>query len=390
MIIHTESKPKAPEEQKLYGHYPNNGTRAINKLLVQLLGSEEVVAVVRDDGDVEAYYTRHIYSAIEKRAYHDSALGILSADVKPFFHRSVGLSAWGLAIHSTARMIAVSANTHATTVFTFALIDGELDDEDDLPTEDEVYYYGMRGAVPPNDRRKNDVRILAHTGGTQNLPDIAFCNTGDDPAGRWLLTGDLLGQVAAWDVHSLQLNQVVNTAFSPPIWKIPKGGMDGRNGVWGLLFLDPLSFRHTTTIEEALGVSLKQTGLDLYKEKDNAIWDMGKTVDRIAHVRRPFSDVGRPVEVQNGNFAHPLEASRHRSDGFSARNSVLTGTGTDRGSEAEDEDEEVREEAEERDDEDNFWDSDDSYDETGYDSAEDTHMTFHRRDGTTFEVEKPK
>ena len=388
MIVHTEPKPKTPEEQRHYGHYPNNGTRAINKLLVQLLGHEEVVAVVRDDGDVEAYYTRHIYNAIEKRAYYDSALGILSADVRPFFHRSVGLSAWGLAIHSTARMIAVSANTHATTVFTFALTDGELDDDDDLPNEDEVYYYGMRGAVPPNDRRKNDVRILAHGGGTQNLPDIAFCNTGNDPAGRWLLTGDLLGQVAAWDVHSLQLNQVVNTAFSPPIFQMPKGAMDGRNGVWGLLFLDPLSFRNTTTIEEALGVSPEQTNLDLDREKDNAIWDMGKTVDCIAHVRRPFKDVGRPIEVQNGNFAHPLESSRYRSDGLSDRHPI--DSEIDRGSEAGEEQPGDEEEAEEDADDNSLWDSDDSYDENGYDSAEDTHMTFHRRDGTTFEIAKPK
>jgi hypothetical protein len=133
LIINTESRPRAPEEQRLYTHYPENGTRAINKLLVQLLGSEEVLAVVRDDGDVEAYYTRHIYNAIEKRAYYDSDLGILSADVKPFFHRNVGSSAWGLAIHSTARMIAVSANTHAATVFTFALTDGESEDESDFP-----------------------------------------------------------------------------------------------------------------------------------------------------------------------------------------------------------------------------------------------------------------
>jgi hypothetical protein len=386
LIINTESRPRAPEEQRLYTHYPENGTRAINKLLVQLLGSEEVLAVVRDDGDVEAYYTRHIYNAIEKRAYFDSDLGVFSADVKPFFHRNVGSSAWGLAIHSTARMIAVSANTHAATVFTFALTDGESEDEDDFPDEDEVYYYGMKGVVPPNDRRKNDVRILAHVGGTQNLPDIAFCNTGDDPAGRWLLTGDLLGQVAAWDVHSLQLNQLVNTAFSPPIWKIPKGGMDGRNGVWGLLFLDPLSFRNTTTIEEALGVSSTQAGVDLQKEKDNAIWDLGKTVDCIAHVRRPFKEVGKPVEVKNGNYAHPLEVSRHRSDGPSVRRSAHTDTEVDRNSEAEEEDGE----AEEANDDNSLWDSDDSYDENGYDSAEDTHMTFQRRDGTTYEVVKPK
>jgi hypothetical protein len=383
LIIHTESKAKTPEEQRLYGIYTGLGTRAINRLLVQLLGNEEVVAVVRDDGDVEAYYTQHICTAIEKRAYDDS--DIPSVEVKPFFHRSVGLSAWGLAIHSTARMIAVSSNTHAATVFTFALTDGESDDEDDFPDEDEVFYYGMKGAVPPNDRRKNDVRILAHSEGKQNMPDIAFCNTGDDPAGRWLLTADLLGQVAAWDVHSLQLNQLVKTAFSPPIFQIPKGGMDGRNGVWGLLFLDPLSFRNTATIEEALGVSPEQTNVDLQREKDNAIWDLGKTVDRIAHVRRPFKDVGKPVEVKNGDFAHPLEVSQNRSDGTPVRRPVRTDVDVDHISGVEEEEEQAEES-----DNGNIWDSDDSYDDTGYDSAEDTHMTFQRRDGSTFQVVKPK
>ncbi|KAH0385428.1 hypothetical protein KCU92_g3607, partial [Aureobasidium melanogenum] len=392
LIIHTDPKPKTPEEQRLYGRYAGYGTRAINKLLVQSLGNEEVVALVRDDGDVEAYYTRHIHSAIEKRAYYDSTLGILSTDIKPFFHRSVGLSAWGLAIHSTARMIAVSANTHATTVFTFALTDGDPDDDGEISDEDEVYYYGMSGVVPPNDRRRNDVRILAHSGGTHNLPDICFCNTGHDPAGRWLLTADLLGQVAAWDVHSLQLNQLVNTALSPPVFQVPRDRFDDRNGVWGLLFLDPLSFRTTTTIEEALGVPLNQAGLDLEKEKDNAIWDLGKTVDCIHHVRRPFKDVGRPVEVSNGNFAYPLELPRHRNHESSGRHSVRrTNTDADRSSEEEgqEEEEEEEEEIEESNEENDPWDSDDSY-ENGYDSAEDTHVAFTRRDGTICQIEKPK
>ncbi|KAI4731082.1 hypothetical protein E4T49_01210 [Aureobasidium sp. EXF-10728] len=387
LVVHTDKKLKTPEEQRLYGHYADHGTRAINKLLVQLLGNEEVVAVVRDDGDVEAYYTRHIYNAIEKRAYHDSTLGILSTDIRPFFHRSVGLSAWGLAIHSTARMIAVSANTHETTVFTFALTDGVSDDEDIFPDEDEVYYHGMSGVVPPNDRRKNDVRILAHSGGTDNLPDIAFCNTGHDPVGRWLLTAGLLGRVAAWDIHSLQLNQIVSTALSPPIFRIPKDNFDGRNGVWGLLFLDPLSFRTTDTIEEALGVPSSHVGVDLEREKDNAIWDLGKTVDCIGHVRRPFKDVGSPVVVSNGNYACPLELARHGTPGPSTTTPVRrTNVDVDRSSEEED----GEEEGEESNDENHQWDSDDSDDGTGYDSAEDTHVTFPRPDGTMWQIAKPK
>ncbi|KAG9986589.1 hypothetical protein KCU72_g21733, partial [Aureobasidium melanogenum] len=233
------------------------------------------------------------------------------------------------------------------------------------------------------------------SGGTHNLPDICFCNTGHDPAGRWLLTADLLGQVAAWDVHSLQLNQLVNTALSPPVFQVPRDRFDDRNGVWGLLFLDPLSFRTTTTIEEALGVPLNQAGLDLEKEKDNAIWDLGKTVDCIHHVRRPFKDVGRPVEVSNGNFAHPLELPRHRHHESSRRHSVRrTNTDADRsseeeGQEEEEQEEEEEEETEESNEENDPWDSDDSY-ENGYDSAEDTHVAFTRRDGTICQIEKPK
>jgi hypothetical protein len=152
-----------------------------------------------------------------------------------------------------------------------------------------------------------------------------------------------------------------------------------------LLFLDPLSFRNTATIEEALGVSPEQTNVDLQREKDNAIWDLGKTVDRIAHVRRPFKDVGKPVEVKNGDFAHPLEVSQNRSDGTPVRRPVRTDVDVDHISGVEEEEEQAEES-----DNGNIWDSDDSYDDTGYDSAEDTHMTFQRRDGSTFQVVKPK
>ncbi|THW10799.1 hypothetical protein D6D23_10581 [Aureobasidium pullulans] len=382
LIIDTETKPQSPEDQRHYGRYANRGTRAINRLLVQLLGTEEIIAVARDDGDVEAYYIRHIYSAIEKRAYYDNTLGILGTDVKPFFQRNVGLSAWGLAIHSTARMIAASSNTHATTVFAFALTDGEPEDEIDLSDEDEVYYYAMNEVKPPNDRRKNDVRILAHAQGSQNLPDIAFCNTGNDPAGRWLLTADILGQVATWDVHNLQLIQLVNAALSPPVFSIPSGWMDPRNGVWGLLFLDPLSFRNTETVEEALGISEDQPSVDLQKVKDTAIWDLGRTVDRLENVRRPFKDFGKPVEVKNGNYADPLEMSRQTanvsSSGTTSRRSHSQISSTI--------EEEEEDESEDRMPE----DSDDSDDEVGYDSAEESHVTVQRQDGSLFQVEKPK
>ncbi|KAI5245863.1 hypothetical protein E4T43_02952 [Aureobasidium subglaciale] len=384
LVIETDKRPFSPEDQEIYGVYANQGTRTINRLLVQRLGTEEVVAVVRNDGDVEAYYTRHIHQAIEKRAHDENTLGVSATDVRPFFHRTVGDSAWGLAIHSTARMIAVSANTHWTTVFTFALTDGEPDDQNDPLDGDDVHYFAMRGTPPPNDRRKNDVRILAHSGGKQNLPDIAFCNTSNDPAGRWLLTADILGTVAAWDVHNMQLMQLVNTAMNPPLFPIPSGYMDTRNGVWGLMFLDPLSFRAADTVEEAFGISPRQVGFDLRKEKDSAIWDLSRTMEQIDHVRRPFKDVGKPVKVRNGNYADPLETSRQAPNG-----SPIPVNGSSRRVHVEREDNSSEEDSE-GDDEDDLEDEDDSDVDYAYDSAEETHVAVQRRDGTIYQVEKPR
>ncbi|KAI5207560.1 hypothetical protein AUEXF2481DRAFT_36532 [Aureobasidium subglaciale EXF-2481] len=384
LVIETDKRPFSPKDHEIYGVYANQGTRTINRLLVQRLGTEEVVAVVRNDGDVEAYYTRHIHQAIEKRAHDKNTLGVSATDVRPFFHRTVGDSAWGLAIHSTARMIAVSANTHWTTVFTFALTDGEPDDQEDPPDGDDVHYFAMRGTPPPNDRRKNDVRILAHSGGKQNLPDIAFCNTSNDPAGRWLLTADILGTVAAWDVHNLQLMQLVNTAMNPPLFPIPSGYMDTRNGVWGLMFLDPLSFRAADTVKEAFGISPRQVGFDLRKEKDSAIWDLSRTMEQIDHVRRPFKDVGKPVKVRNGNYADPLETSRQAPNG-----SPIPVNGSSRRVHVEREDNSSEEDSE-GDDEDDLEDEDDSDVDYAYDSAEETHVAVQRRDGTIYQVEKPR
>ncbi|KAG9714484.1 hypothetical protein KCU73_g16194, partial [Aureobasidium melanogenum] len=63
-------------------------------------------------------------------------------------------------------------------------------------------------------------------------------------------------------------------------------------------------------------------------------------------------------------------------------------TDADRSSEEEGQEEE-EEETEESNEENGPWDSDDSY-ENGYDSAEDTHVAFTRRDGTICQIEKPK
>lgn len=46
---------------------------------------------------------------------------LIAADFTSFFCENVGISAWGLAVHSASRLIAVSSNHHEITVFAFGL-----------------------------------------------------------------------------------------------------------------------------------------------------------------------------------------------------------------------------------------------------------------------------
>lgn len=115
-----DTPPSAPG---LTGMLDPRYPRAINSLVVQDLGIEEILAVARDDGDVEAYLVAHVVHAVERCAAGEVA------EVRPFFQSNVMLSAWGLAVHSNARILAVSSNTHNVTVFKFGLVDASGNDE---------------------------------------------------------------------------------------------------------------------------------------------------------------------------------------------------------------------------------------------------------------------
>ncbi|TKA76113.1 hypothetical protein B0A49_03514 [Cryomyces minteri] len=92
----------------LPGYIDPQNPHGINNLVIGFLGNEEIIAVVCDDGDVIAHYTQDFNDAVERRQTPDS-LDAPPDDLSPvFFHANVGMSAWGLAIHTEARMIAVS------------------------------------------------------------------------------------------------------------------------------------------------------------------------------------------------------------------------------------------------------------------------------------------
>jgi hypothetical protein len=268
---------------------------AINYLIVQNLGKDEVVATVRDDGDVEAILIRHVVHAITTRINNSDAGEPLADGVRPLFQRNVGISAWGLAIHTQARMIAVSSNRHEVTVFRFGLVDDQLDSSSESPRRTESALDGQSTSEHDQDGTDDDVgsrpdrdadvtrQVL---NGEANIPHVSFCNTGDDPDGRWLLTTDISGVCRAIDLHKFALVQAFR--FGPSFGTAQGGGYDRLNAGWGIMFLDKRSFIAQDTLQEALGMEDADVLPD--SKSDMRIWDISKTTRLMPDVSHAFSE----------------------------------------------------------------------------------------------------
>lgn len=167
------------------------------------LGQDEIILITCDDGDVIGYRTEEIQRVVDRRreASDDEADRLAEEPVRTFLHRNVGASAWGLAIHREARMIAISANTHKVTVIAYALaqLGGNSEtpsissDPDRRRCSDEEY-----SADFPSPRRQDHVITLA---ARHNVPSVSFNNGGDDPGGRWLSSCSINGETLIWDLH---------------------------------------------------------------------------------------------------------------------------------------------------------------------------------------------
>jgi hypothetical protein len=286
--------PSQPSSPDLTGYLDADEPHAINYLVVQKLGKDEVVATVRDDGDVEAVLVRHVVHAITTRL-NNSEAGEPMADVRPLFQRNVGISAWGLAIHTQARMIAVSSNRHEVTVFRFGLVDDQLDSSNSPPKRDRTAHDGQsnsgHGQESPDDnvdsRPDRDADVTRQVlNGEANIPHVSFCNTGDDPDGRWLLTTDISGVCRAIDLHKFALVQAFR--FGPSIGTPHGGGYDRLNAGWGIIFLDKRSFIAQDTIQEALG--MEETDVLPDAKSDMRIWDISKTTRSMPDVSHAFSE----------------------------------------------------------------------------------------------------
>lgn len=270
------SQPSAPG---LRGHIDPRHPHSINSLIVQYLGTEEVIAAARDDGDVDVFLVRHIAHAIDRRAEHGNTIISDPYEVRPIFQRNVGESAWGLAIHSKCRIIAASANNQQVTIFKLGLVNDDghvnenVDHDDDNDSAERI----------GEDDREIDVTYRV-VNGTCNIPFIAFCNTGDDPGARWLLTTDISGYCRAIDLENMQTAQKFR--FNRPSLSNPPNDFDPVNAGWAIMFLDSRSFISQTSLNAAIGVKEGQS-LPGFRV-NGSIWDISSTVQNIPDASQTF------------------------------------------------------------------------------------------------------
>ena len=198
-----------------HGYISVHVPHAINSILVDDLGQEEILLLATDSGNVAAYRTEHIFSAIEQNEDMSQHLQPEAAGSKVdcFFHEWVGQSAWGLSIHKFARLIAVSSNTCYITVFAFALVDRPGNsDSDEAPSSrfrhesDSDWItittrseYAKLRSWSQHRRRSRNLRLTL-TGHMTNIPNVSFLNSDLDSDGNWLFSTDIDNKLLAWRI----------------------------------------------------------------------------------------------------------------------------------------------------------------------------------------------
>ena len=242
----------------------------INHLMVGDLGSEEILLVATDSGNIAAYHTRAIEEAIKKDPYKFSDKG--RSDVvglRAFFSQWVHESAWGLAIHRQGRMIAVSANkphhvasqdpSAKVTVFAFALTSRSNDTHADFDDPDaskfgelqDWYDWDPEQSEVETPYRDRNFRITlgGDTGHINNVPSISFVNSSEDIDGSWLLSTDITGIMKLWRIWKGSCYASYDCEGSSHGVTVHRQ----RDAGWIVAALDPSSFRPALSMDQFCG-----------------------------------------------------------------------------------------------------------------------------------------
>jgi hypothetical protein len=251
--------PRMPVSRVIKGYTDHCHGHQVNHLMVGQLGNLEILLMCFDDGDVVAYYTHHIaeyvreYIARMLRAAPHTQAGLASSpEPGPFFHDSVGKSAWGLAIHAKSRLIAISSNLAEVTVFAFALQNSrstpQLSAETEINWPPNGVWDGPRACMLESLMRSRDrswriVLPLPTTG--SNVPSISFFDDKDGNA-ECVVAADILRQLwmlRIWKVDPSNVLQL-HTGVAPQL-----------NNGWGCMVLHSSDFGiRTTTLSDTTGL----------------------------------------------------------------------------------------------------------------------------------------
>lgn len=299
--MHFNLEPSSPG---LRGHMPRTKPHAVNNLIVADLGNLEIVLIAHDDGDVVAFYTHDVERAMQQfeisrrdkqkdlkdmsDIYVSQYNDCIETSVRPFFQFNLGQSVWGLAVHSSERLIAISTNGPHIWVFAFALSTQQIDIDVTKSMESDLAENMLSGISvrtssqssddessldPPQrdllwdlvepdgrwliDRSRNtysemglrlsldERRGLGRHGA--NIPCIAFDAEGLGQNAR-LVSTDISGCTMVWDVKQRQYITKLSAHHER------QDSHDPLRAGWGLVSLDPRSFRATESIITALGV----------------------------------------------------------------------------------------------------------------------------------------
>ncbi|CAI7678686.1 unnamed protein product [Penicillium manginii] len=280
------------KEPLMEGYIDRVHPHTINNIIVDDLGRDEALLLATDSGNICGYHVETIYSAVNRCAKNGYKRPFDGSEVNPFFVENVGMSAWGLATHKYARLIAVSANTGLITVYAFALVDPAAEDRDDetenpdntsagmssadqtwVPVESRKQLYELHQLTPRNYRSRN--LRLTYRGHFDNIPCVSFANFDLNPNGMWMVSTDISNRLIVWriwdDLWPSRVYYPGHPSNNPP-----------QRG-WSVIPLDPRTFKPCRTIEEACGCKP-----DAQNIAQRTILDTSRGIERVPDASQIF------------------------------------------------------------------------------------------------------
>ncbi|KAE8372841.1 hypothetical protein BDV26DRAFT_83002 [Aspergillus bertholletiae] len=282
------------------GHISPHMPHAINNILVDDLGRDEVLLLATDSGNVCGYRVEAIFSALKRAAERKEDRPFDDSQVDPFFAESVEISAWGLAIHKFARLIAVTANSGLVTVFAFALVNpasGKGHDTSQGPGEEECFidhgqtwlevkaeeqFKQLQHFMPAKHRKRN-IR-LTYRGHYTNIPSISFLNCDLDPNGIWMVSTDIENKVFIWKTWEgpgpFNVCKFGDSSFN----YFPETFNQDKERGWSVIALDPRSFHLLKSTKDACGGRPHRR-----EENGKPILDLTKLSSRVPNASRLYN-----------------------------------------------------------------------------------------------------